>query len=58
MIGAQTGVSKNLHGGVWWATPSVPLREAKTQLAWVRRLGDFFQRVKVIEAKLGLRGEL
>ncbi len=53
-IGAQTGVSKNLNGGVWWATPSVPLREAKLHLAWVRRLGEFFERVKKLEAKLGL----
>ncbi len=54
MIGAQTGVSKNLNGGVWWATPSVPLKEAKIQLAWLRRLGEFFERIKRIEAKLGL----
>ena len=52
MIGAQTGVSKNLDGGVWWATPSVPLKEAKVQLAWVRRLGEFFERVKKLEAKV------
>src|SRR6266446_2882909 len=52
MIGAQTGVSKNLNGGVWWATPSVPLKEAKVQLAWLRRLGEFFERVRKIEAKL------
>jgi UDP-3-O-[3-hydroxymyristoyl] glucosamine N-acyltransferase len=52
MIGAQTGVSKNLNGGVWWATPSVPLKEAKLQLAWVRRLGEFFQRVKKLEDKV------
>jgi len=52
MIGAQTGVSKNLNGGVWWATPSVPLKEAKVQLAWVRRLGEFFERIRKIEAKL------
>src|SRR2546429_6293737 len=52
MIGAQTGVSKDLSGGVWWATPSVPLKEAKVQLAWLRRLGEFFERVRKIEAKL------
>src|SRR5206468_112669 len=52
MIGAQTGVSKNLNGGIWWATPSVPLKEAKVQLAWVRRLGEFFERIRKIEAKL------
>jgi UDP-3-O-[3-hydroxymyristoyl] glucosamine N-acyltransferase len=54
LIGAQTGVSKNLKGGIWWATPSVPLDEAKTQIAWVRRLGDLFERIKQIEKKLGL----
>ncbi len=52
MIGAQTGVSKNLNGGVWWATPSVPLKEAKLHLAWVRRLGEFFERVKKLEGKV------
>src|SRR5207245_9759699 len=52
MIGAQTGVSKNLNGGVWWATPSGPLKEAKVQLAWVRRLGEFFERVRKLEAKV------
>ncbi|MBV9008123.1 MAG: UDP-3-O-(3-hydroxymyristoyl)glucosamine N-acyltransferase [Verrucomicrobia bacterium] len=51
MIGAQTGVSKNLDGGVWWATPSVPLKEAKVHLAWVRRLGELFERVKRLEGK-------
>jgi UDP-3-O-[3-hydroxymyristoyl] glucosamine N-acyltransferase len=51
MIGAQTGVSKNLEGGVWWATPSVPLKEAKLHLAWVRRLGELFERVKRLEGK-------
>ena len=52
MIGAQTGVSKSLEGGSWWATPSVPLNEAKEQIAWVRRLGKLFERVKEIEKKL------
>jgi len=51
MIGAQSGVSKSLHGGTWWATPTVPLKEAKEQLAWVRRLGKLFERVKALEEK-------
>ena len=51
MIGAQTGVSKSLHGGTWWATPGVPLKEAMQQLAWVRRLGKLFERVKALEEK-------
>jgi UDP-3-O-[3-hydroxymyristoyl] glucosamine N-acyltransferase len=51
-IGAQSGISKNITGGTWWATPAVPLAEAKQQLAWVRRLGKLFARVKAIEQKL------
>ncbi|MFN2542876.1 MAG: UDP-3-O-(3-hydroxymyristoyl)glucosamine N-acyltransferase [Chthoniobacterales bacterium] len=54
-IGAQTGVSKNISGGAWWDTPAVPLAQAKEQMAWVRRLGKLFERVKEIEKKLGLR---
>jgi UDP-3-O-[3-hydroxymyristoyl] glucosamine N-acyltransferase len=53
-IGAQTGVSKNISGGAWWDTPAVPLAEAKKQMAWVRRLGKLFDRIKEIERKLGL----
>jgi UDP-3-O-[3-hydroxymyristoyl] glucosamine N-acyltransferase len=52
MIGAQSGISKNIEGGTWWATPAVPLDEAKEHLAWVRRLGKLFERVKKIEEKL------
>ena len=51
MIGAQTGVSKSLHGGTWWATPAEPLKESMQHLAWVRRLGKLFERVKALEQK-------
>src|ERR1044071_601959 len=47
-IGAQSGISKSISGGVWWASPAVPLVEAKQQIAWVRRLGKLFARVKEI----------
>jgi UDP-3-O-[3-hydroxymyristoyl] glucosamine N-acyltransferase len=53
-IGAQSGISKNISGGAWWASPAVPLAEAKQQIAWVRRLGKLFARVKEIEEKLTL----
>ncbi|HKS31180.1 MAG TPA: UDP-3-O-(3-hydroxymyristoyl)glucosamine N-acyltransferase [Chthoniobacterales bacterium] len=53
-IGAQSGISKNITGGAWWASPAVPLEEAKQQIAWVRRLGKLIARVKEIEKKLGL----
>ncbi len=32
-IGAQSGISKNISGGAWWASPAVPLAEAKQQIA-------------------------
>ena len=53
-IGAQSGISKNISGGSWWASPAVPLVEAKQQIAWLRRLGKLIARVKEIEKKLGL----
>jgi UDP-3-O-[3-hydroxymyristoyl] glucosamine N-acyltransferase len=53
-IGAQSGISKNISGGAWWASPAVPLAEAKQQIAWVRRLGKLFARIKEIEKKMGL----
>ena len=53
MIGAQSGVSKSLRGGKWWSTPSVPLSEAKQQVAWVRRLGKLIERVAALEKQLG-----
>jgi UDP-3-O-[3-hydroxymyristoyl] glucosamine N-acyltransferase len=53
-IGAQSGISKNISGGAWWASPAVPLADAKQQIAWVRRVGKLIARVKEIEKKLGL----
>ena len=54
LIGAQSGVSKDIGGGVWFGYPAMPMPEAKRQIAWVRRLGKLFARVKEIEKKLGL----
>jgi len=53
-IGAQAGLGKNVTGGAWWASPAVPLKDAKQHLAWVRRLGKLMDRVKALEQKLGL----
>ena len=53
-IGAQSGVSKSISGGIWRAAPAQPLAEAQKELAWIRRLGKLFARVKEIEKKLGL----
>ena len=54
MIAAQSGVSKSIPGGVWFGYPAAPIAEAKQQIAWLRRLGKLFARVKEIEKKLGL----
>jgi UDP-3-O-[3-hydroxymyristoyl] glucosamine N-acyltransferase len=54
VLAAQSGVSKDVPGGVWFGYPAAPLPEAKRQVAWVRRLGKLFDRVKAIEKKLGL----
>ena len=54
VLAAQSGVSKDVPGGVWFGYPAAPLPEAKRQVAWVRRLGKLFDRVKATEKKLGL----
>jgi UDP-3-O-[3-hydroxymyristoyl] glucosamine N-acyltransferase len=54
MIVAQSGVSKNIPGGVWFGYPAVPIEEARKQFAWIHRLGKLFERVKALEKKLGL----
>ena len=55
LIGAQSGVTKSLPaGGAWWGLPAVPLAREKERLAWTRRLGKLFARVREIEQKLGM----
>ena len=54
VIAAQSGVSKSVPGGVWFGYPARPIEETKQQIAWIRRLGKLFARVKEIEKKLGL----
>ncbi|MEO5720612.1 MAG: UDP-3-O-(3-hydroxymyristoyl)glucosamine N-acyltransferase [Chthoniobacterales bacterium] len=54
IIGAKAGVSKNIppDSGIWWGIPATPIRKAQERLAWVNRLGQFFERVKALEEKL------
>jgi UDP-3-O-[3-hydroxymyristoyl] glucosamine N-acyltransferase len=54
MIAAQSGVSKSVPGGTWFGYPAMPMPQARRQIAWIRRLGRLFARVKEIEEKLGL----
>ncbi len=56
MVGAQSGVSKNVPDGViLFGSPAEPMREAKRKLAHIGLLGRLYERVKVLETKLGLR---
>ncbi len=54
IVGAKGGVSKSLPAGsgIWWGIPAVPIKKAQERLAWIRRLGQLFDRVKAIEKKL------
>jgi len=53
LIGAQSGVSKDIGGGTWFGYPAMPMPQAKRQIAWIRRLGKLFERVKALENRLG-----
>jgi len=50
-VGAQSGVSKNVSAGTTvFGSPALPIREAKEQLAHVRRLPKLLERVKLLES--------
>jgi len=53
LIGAQSGVSKDIGGGTWFGYPAMPIAQAKRQIAWIRRLGKLFDRVKSLEDRSG-----
>jgi UDP-3-O-[3-hydroxymyristoyl] glucosamine N-acyltransferase len=53
ILGAKTGVSKSISGGAWWGVPATPLHEAKQQVVWLRNLGKFIARLRLLEKKLG-----
>ncbi len=51
-VAAKSGISKNLPAKeVVWGSPSQPIREAKEQLACIRRLPKLFDRVKKLETR-------
>jgi UDP-3-O-[3-hydroxymyristoyl] glucosamine N-acyltransferase len=56
IIAGRAGVTKSLpaDGGAWWGLPAIPLAQEKERIAWMRRLGKLFARVKEIEQKLGM----
>ncbi|MEO7318866.1 MAG: UDP-3-O-(3-hydroxymyristoyl)glucosamine N-acyltransferase [Chthoniobacteraceae bacterium] len=51
IVAAKSGISKNIPAKeVVWGSPSLPMREAKEQLALIRRLPKLFERVKKLES--------
>ena len=51
IVAAKSGISKNIAAKeVVWGSPSLPIREAKEQLAYMRRLPKLFERVKALES--------
>ena len=50
-VAAKSGISKNIAAKeVVWGSPSQPIRDAKEQLACIRRLPKLFDRVKKLES--------
>lgn len=56
ILGAKAGVSKNVppDSGIWWGIPAGPIRKTQERMARISLLGQFFERVRAIEKKLGL----
>ena len=51
IVAAKSGISKNIPPKeVVWGSPSLPIREAKEQLALIRRLPKLYERVKKLES--------
>ena len=51
-VAAKSGISKNIPAKeVVWGSPSLPMREAKEQLAYIRRLPKLYDRVKNLESR-------
>ena len=54
LLAPKTRLNGTITSQRAYAARSVPLAEAKEQIAWLRRLGKLVARVKQIEKKLGL----
>ncbi len=52
LIAAKSGVSKSLSSGKYRGAPAIALSEYNRQEVHVRRLAEYAERIKVLEAKL------
>ncbi len=52
MVSSQSGVSKSLKSGPYRGSPAIPIGEYHRQEARVRKIEEYFDRIKVLEQKL------
>lgn len=53
IVAARSGVSKDVpSGAILWGSPALPIQEEKRNLAYIRRLGKLFEKVKELEQKI------
>jgi UDP-3-O-[3-hydroxymyristoyl] glucosamine N-acyltransferase len=58
IVGAQAGIptGKTIRSGqVVWGTPARPLEKFKKQFAWLGRVADLAERIRVLEKAMGSR---
>lgn len=54
MVSSQSGVSKSLKSGVYRGSPAIPIHEYHRQEARLRKIQEYFARIKLLEEKMAL----
>ena len=54
MVSSQSGVSKSLKGGAYRGSPAIPIHEYHRQEARLRKVKDYFAKIKLLEEKVEL----
>ncbi len=52
MVAARAGVSKSLKKGKYRGSPAMPLREYQRHEVYIRKIEEYFERIKILEKKL------
>jgi UDP-3-O-[3-hydroxymyristoyl] glucosamine N-acyltransferase len=52
MVGAQSGISKNLPSGKYRGTPAQPISEWNREHVYVRKLSEYFDKIKELENRI------
>jgi UDP-3-O-[3-hydroxymyristoyl] glucosamine N-acyltransferase len=57
IVGAKSGVSKNIPAGeTWFGYPAAPMKDYKERLAYINRLEKLYARVRKLEQVLDAKG--